>query len=676
MFCEKCGTQLQDSERFCPKCGTPAPVNAVPASEGTQGAAAQPESTPQAVTNAAGNVAAGAAEAVKSAETGNQSVQSVDEGKAPKKKKGPVIAGVAAAVVLVVIIAGLSGITARIGNFVHKTFSSPEKYYQYVEKKNAQELAAAVGDFYQLYVLDQKDMFNTTANSKVSLTLGKGGKDLLELAGLAGVDLSWIESASFASDVTVKGDQLGMSFSAAVNKSNILSLVMAMDIDAGEIYLQIPELTDTYIGIDLRDAVGSSYAKNLANGWEDFQEKYTEILTSLPSQAKLEKLLNKYMKIALSCVEDVDKKSKSLKVEGVEQKCTVLEVTIDARTAADIVDAILEEAEDDGTLEDFIFDIADAFEADGDDIYDEFLDGLEYIYQGLKNVRGGDEIVLTVYVNGKGEVVGRELEAGNVTIAMLMPEKGRKFGYEFSITEGRQSFSLTGSGKRSGDKIDGDFRLRYSGVSLLDITTDNLNLKSLKKGQLNGKVEVSIGSGIGTVVGTVPGMSILQNMKFTLSGKSSAKSAECTFGLIYDGDDMGSITVSAESKKASSVKIPKEKNVIFVEDERDIEDWVDEINWDKMISNFEKADLPRSVIRALENWSDAIEDGDWDMLDGWANDLWWYSNMMRRYMRQIQWSFPSSSGMTSGTAGPWGDSNDYYDDYYDDYDDYYDDYSW
>ena len=632
MFCEKCGTQLQESEKFCPKCGTPAPTDTVPASGETQGTATQSEAAPQAATDDADAAAAAdVTEAVKTTDVEKEPVQSTGEGSAPKKKKGPVLIGVAAAIVLVIIIAGVSGITARIGNFLHKTFSSPEKYYQYVEKKNIEELAEIVGDWYQLYLLDQKDLFNTTAKSTVTLTLGKGGRNLLELAGLAGVDLSWIESASFTGGVTIKGDQLGMDFSTAVNKKNVLSMVMAMDIDAGELYLQIPELTGTYIGIDLRDTMGASYVKNLANEWEDAQDKYTEILASLPSQAKLEKLLSKYMKLALNCVDDVEKKSKSLKVEGVEQKCTVLEIMIDSRAMADMVDAILEEAEDDSTLEDFILDIADAFEADGDDIYDEFLDGLEYLYQVLKNTRGGDEIVLTVYVNGKGEILGRELEIGDVTIAMLMPEKGSKFGYEFSVMEGGQSISLTGSGKRSGNKIDGEFRLRYNGTSILDITTDNLNLKTMKRGQLNGKVEVSIGSGIRTVAGTgsVAGMSILQKMKFTLSGKSSAKSAQYTIGLIYDGDDIGSITVSTESKKASSVKIPKEKNVIFVEDSRDVEDWVEEINWDKFISNLEKADLPRRVTRALEDWSEAFEDGDWDMFEDLIGDLMWNGGTYR-----------------------------------------------
>lgn len=619
MFCEKCGTQLQDSERFCPNCGTPAPTdtvsasNTVSASETAQNAAVQPEAAPNTVTDAAGVAQA----------TG------VAGDKPSKKKKGFIIAGVAAAVVLVVVIAVAFDITARVGNFVHKTFSSPEKYYQYVEKKNAEDAVDTVGDVYQLYLLDRKDLFNTTSNATVSLELAQGGQDLLELAGLAGVDMSWLESASFSSGLTIKGDQLGMNFSTAVNNDNVLSLAMALDIEAGEMYIQIPELTNTYIGIDFRDMLGSAYVRNLTNEWDDLKETFTETLASLPSQAKMEKLLNKYLEIALGCVDDVTKKSKTLKVEGVKQKCTVLEVTIDTRTAADMLDAILDEAEYDSTLEDFILDLADVYGEDRDDIYDEFIDGLDDLYRQLRGARGGDEIVLTVYVNGKGEVVGRELEVGDTTIALLMPEKGGKFGFEFSVAEGRTSVSFTGSGKRSGNKIDGDFQLRSNGAALLEITTDNLNLANMKKGQLNGKIEVSVGSGIGTVAGSMSGLSIIKDMKFTLSGKSSANSSKCTLGLVYKGEDLGSITVSTERKKASSVKIPKEKNVIFVEDARDLEDWFDEINWDKVISNLEKTDLPRSVIRTLEDWVDAIEDGDWGMFEDMASELMWYYYMLR-----------------------------------------------
>ena len=137
--------------------------------------------------------------------------------------------------------------------------------------------------------------------------------------------------------------------------------------------------------------------------------------------------------------------------------------------------------------------------------------------------------------------------------------------------------------------------------------------------------------------------SILEDIQIVVTGKqSSPNSAEVTCGVTYDGEDMVSVTVSEEQKKASSVKIPKEKNVIFAEDERDLEDWVETIDWKKFYSHLEKTDLPDYLLDPIEDVCDALADGDWDELSGLLYDL-------------------------EDELGGY----DYYDDYY--YDDYYDD---
>ena len=597
MFCENCGTQLQDSDKFCPKCGTPAPTPADPVKEedtqGTEVSAGQTDVTVQ---------------------------KDAAENEKPKSKMGKVliIVGAAVAVVLVAIIVSAS----RISNFVHKTFSSPEKYYQYVEKKNAEELAEIVGDIYKYYVLDRKDAFQSTSNAKLAVELGEGGQDILELAGLAGVDLSWLKSASADTSVTVNGDKIGMNLTAAVNKDDIMSLVMALDMGTGEAYFQIPELTDKYIGLDLEEIMGSSYVDDMLDDWEDTREEYAELFDVLPSQAKVEKLLNKYLKIALNCVEDVEKKSKVLKVEGINQKCTVLKVTLDNRTLAEIFGSILDEAEYDGALEALIADVVDASGEDGEDAYEDFLDGLEDLYRSFKNARGMEDIVMTVYVDNKGNVVGRELDADGVNISLLMPEKGNKFGYEFSVKSGSDKYALTGSGKRSGNKINGDFSARYNGTSILGITASKFDLETFKRGQLNGRLDVSLGSGIGKVAGSVSGLSVLQDMKFVIKSKTSGHSVEYSLGVIYDDEDMGTLIVSADRKRASGVKVPNKKNVVFVEDERDLEDWLEEITWDKVVSRLEKTDLPKDAVDFVEDLGEAIEDGDAeDMLDDMLGDL-------------------------------------------------------
>jgi hypothetical protein len=55
MFCAKCGTQLEEGVKFCPKCGAPvAPPAEVAPSGATPPATTAPAATPQAVTRTSG----------------------------------------------------------------------------------------------------------------------------------------------------------------------------------------------------------------------------------------------------------------------------------------------------------------------------------------------------------------------------------------------------------------------------------------------------------------------------------------------------------------------------------------------------------------------------------------------------------------------------------------------
>lgn len=644
MFCEKCGTQLQDSEKFCPVCGTPAPdsVDAAPAAgqAATENASVQSGQTQMPAYAAPsfeevpnGSEVAIGGGAMFSVSDPTETSQPVKE-KKKSKKKFFVIGGIVAAAALIGVVTFAFELPARIGNWWHKTVSSPEKYYQYVEKGNAEKMASSAGELYQTIILDSKDFFNSTSNMTITLEVGEGGKELLELAEkMAGMDLSWFENVSFGEVVTIDGNQFGLDLSTTLNSEKLLSMVMALDLESGKAFLQIPELTSTYLGLDLEELLGISF-DDVVDGWEEFKDDFQAVIDAMPSQSRMEKMLIKYVQVATDCIDDVEKRSTTLKVEDVSQKCTALEITLDAELVAEMLKAVLEEAEDDADLEAFIVDIVDALGGDGDDVYDEFIEGLEYLYDDIKDVRGGDEeVTLTLYVDGKGNVIGRLLEAEGVEIAMLMAQSGGKFGYELSmyIDDGEESMGLYGSGKISGDKISGEFSLNlydaYNGgdIEIMTFTTESLDLKSLKQGMFNGKIVMSPGSElVKQMTGGSPYVaSIIRDLKFSLSGKSSADSAECTFGVIYDDKDLISLTASSESKKSSGVNIPKDKNAIFIEDERDLEDWFDEIDWDKFISGLKKTNLPKSVISEIEDICEEIEDGGLDMLGDVISSLMW-----------------------------------------------------
>lgn len=633
MFCEKCGMQLQDGEKFCPICGTPAPADSASSGGTQQGGGLQPAA------GAPGGVAAPAGAVL--AVNGAAPSQPVSGGKKKSKKKLFIAIGAVAVAAVLGVVTFACELPSKIGNFVHKTFSSSEDYYQYVEKENSQDMANSAAGLYQAFVLDSKNIFETTSNSTVTLTFGEGFKDIFKLAeSVTGMDFSWLQSISSTSSVTINGNQFGFDLSTSLNKDKLLSLVMALNLDEGALFLQLPELTSTYMGIDLEEAMGVSF-KEVVDAWEDYKEEYIDFIEALPSRDRVEKLISKYIGVVTSCVDDVDKKTVTLKVEGVSQKCTALEITVDADLIVDMLGAILDEAESDSELEDLIVDIVEALGEDGDDVYEEMLDELETLYDELEGSRGDGEMILTLYVDSNGTVIGRKLEAEGGEFAMLMTESGGKFGYELSmyIDNGwsEKSVSLLGSGKKSGDKIDGEFVLSYydgyDDVDILELTTEGLDTKALKEGQLNGKIVVDLTYDAGKmIIGSSYGASIIEDLKFTISGSSSKSSAECTIGVVYGKKDMISITVATEQKKASDVKIPKSKDVIFIEDDRDLEDWVDTIDWKKFYSGLEKTDLPAVILDPLEEICDALENGDFEALEEMFNDLYYELRRSYRYL--------------------------------------------
>ena len=581
MFCEKCGTQLQDGERFCPNCGEPAPASTASApAGGVQNAAPQP-AQPSPVPQPAPYVP-GSATSAGAAQPGGKK-----PGGGKKSRKGIFIAAGVAVLAVVLVSVGIFVFAGNVGNFFRRTFSSPEDYYQYVESENVEALVENVGDMYNRILLSNTDLFNSAYNATATLELDDAGKDLLQLAGMAGVDLSALDSASLGGGFAINDDMISMNLSTALNNRDFLTFILLMDIAKGKLFVQLPDLTNTYLGVDLEDEVGYSY-DYFVEEWEDIREAYEDSVGSLPSQQELAKLLSKYMKIVVSCVEDVDKSSVTLRAEGVEVKCTALEVTIGARDVADMLDAILEEAEDDDDLEDFIIDLAEAFGEDGGYIYDDLLDELEWAYNDLKDVRGGNEIVMTVYVDGKGNVIGREFEVDNVLISMLMPEKGGEFGYELAVKQGRNTyFSLTGSGERDGDTIDGEFTLSSYGEEILDIAVQSLDLATLQQGQLNGKLTISLGSDTADLVyneiGSVPGMSMLEDVSISLTASTTDGSMTYSFNLSYNGKSVGTLTLSLDKSQASNISSPSDRDVVYPQGMWELQEWAQGFDEDAIL---------------------------------------------------------------------------------------------
>ncbi len=685
MFCEKCGHPIGEKDKFCENCGAPvspaeeaAPPEAEqPKAQETAEAKAEPsqtQTTPEQETSTAA-----AQEALKSEgqetlkaetqedskaeikkesksesqETSKSAAQETPKEKSAKKflgsTKGKILISAGAAVLLVLVVVGLNW--ARLNNWIHKTFSSPAQYYQYAEQQTVKDAADIIADWYG-NSLEHADVYDMGLEGEFSLSVGQDVRDLMGTVGtLTGVDFSaadWVEKATVSAGMDVKDGVSGLKGSLSANGSSLLSLEAVGDDANGMFYLRIPELSDTYLEMDIEDVL-PGYVQSGDVDPEELRAFWKQLLKAMPSQAEVKKLAEKYLTLALTYVEDVDLKKRTLKAEDVQQSTTQLKVTVDEDTAVDMMKGVLEALEEDKDVEKIIRKVAATAEenadllgmrkrdASPDKIYEMFLDGIDDALDELDGGFSMDGIKMELYVDGRGVIRGRSVEADGSALTYRMPVKGSKFGYELTYEYYGESAGLSGSGKLSGDKVTGSFKVDAGrGYLPLVIDVKGLDKAALLRGRLNGTVEVSVSESVQNLLQTVAGYDpddvdrmtgqvldsvfrILDDCSVVLKAETNDSAGSYTVSLKSGKDELLGASASLKIGKGEKAKIPAENSTELVEDLRDLGNWLEDVDWDKVIARYEKTALPNDILDLLEDFADDVEDEGGEE----ALQLWW-----------------------------------------------------
>ncbi len=656
MFCKKCGANLNEGARFCPNCGEPtgsaAGVNAendanvinitndtndtndlavtndiVPADNVTAGGGGEKQMMPPVsdLWNMYSQDGSSANAQASNAQTAGPQYGSTQspvftqgftmEGGFKKFITGHKALLIAGAVVIIVLVLVLSNMTV-LANFLRRTFSSPEDYYHYVEKKTVEDISADAGEVYGRYFLDNLNVYDKSVSTKMNVTIGEGGQDLIGLAGLAGVDLSWLESVSITMDSSMKKETIFMGLGAAINGVDILTGNIVYEVDGEAVYLQIPELNEKFMGMEM-----PGYA---LRDMEDIWEMYEAFERVCPDQKEVEQMINRYMLTVVECMDDVAKEKGVLEAADVEQKCTVLTVTADANTFKDMTMEILKQMREDEDIEkiikaameeEIIIEGLYLDDMSPEEAYEEFLDwiddGLEFMEDyGELEVYDDEVLEMKVYVDRKGKIVGRTMEMGDVTIHMLMPEDGKQFGYELSYEDSYfddpildETMALTGSGKRSGDKIDGDFVLEYCDTPMMEIGVQELNLKDMRIGLLNGSMTLGLTEDAADYMDYTPGAAMIQGMEISMDWQSDKSSSNCNMGISLRDQNLVNMEISYKQEKGYKGANPG-KNVVMVDDMDDLMEWGESLDIGGLTSALKEADVPSEFTDSLEYFED------------------------------------------------------------------------
>lgn len=629
MFCEECGKQIAEGNKFCDQCGwkvpeaepvaeeAPAAAEAsvaeeAPASEEAPAAEEAPavEEAPVAEEAPVVDAAPVAAPIEAPAAPVAAEAPKAEEPKKEKKGSGKAVALIIATVVIVIGLLIAFNFKA-LANLAHKTFDSPEKYYSYIEGQQVEEVIDTYMLYYDEYLVNT--LFNMNDKSVEANIAVELSEDLRDLLGMSGVDFDWLEAANIGMNMSMTEDGMSMGLKGGVNNVDIASMNLVMDFAEEMLFAQVPELSKKYISGSFEDA-------DIAMD-EDMWEEYDALKQYIPESKELRNLLVKYINIALGAVEDVDKSSEKIEVGDISQKCTALEVTFDNDTVKAMLEAVLEEALEDKDLEKLfvkVLGMAEEFDypVDADDMYDEFIEGVEEALDNIDDLDMGDmEIVMMVYVDGEGNVIGREVETEGMKVTYLMPEKGSKFEMEYVIEMEQygepMKITMEGAGKKKGDKISGEFQVKYDTYALVDIVVEGYDLEKAKKGEAVGSFTISANKALKTLTDTYLSSSeatlaaTIMEYSLQIDMDTNLKGGTVAF-TILDGEDVfGKITVEAKTDKGTKLPKVSSKDAIDADDEDWVEEWVEDVDWDKFIKSLEKAEVPDEYIEMLE---DAVED--------------------------------------------------------------------
>lgn len=660
MECRNCGSPILEGDRFCSKCGTRVSAeftgemaNAEASRAGASGAetpsaevsseeapwaGASNAETSSTEASSAGTLSAGTPSADASRTEASSAVaiplcipeevpsrfqglwKRMFQGKKAavdadrSKKRIPRVIAVILAAAAVLLIAD----SAKLINSYHRNFSTPEEYYRWVERRAIHTNAKTFAGYYANYIMGYLRGYDSRTSGEIRLELGNAGRELLESAGLE----PWFEEGALTYETTCRDGVEQSILGLEIEGEKLFGLDAVMDLRDEAVYLGLPELTEKYLALDTE---GKDFIREFENVFGVEPEEYLKELELLeafyeecPDKQQMEALADRYLERLLDSIDDVKMRTgKTARVGGVTQTCTTLEIYLDKDDIRNMLSGFLRELREDSEIEALLYQAYELMEeldpeeslySDADDFYEAYQDRIDEILDNMDYyITYHNELDMTVYVDDKGRIIGRTMEFPNswdeITVSYLFPRRGSRFGYKASFVSDGEEMSVTGSGRELWKKIDGRFTVKYDGIGILDVDVEDFDLKSLQKGFLNGCFTVSAASGIRRMGDMGMARSFLPELQLILDVSMDHSSRKLGIELREGRDLWGILTMTARSGDGKKIAVPSTKRAIFVEDERDLAEWWDTIEWEKLIRDMDKAGVPSDTIERVEKFS-------------------------------------------------------------------------
>ena len=472
------------------------------------------------------------------------------------------------------------------------------------------ELPGAWDDYLENY---QKSCEGTKGT--FTLTVEDTGRALAG-ALMGGTDVSWLQSITFDSDITIKDGVEAIVGGLLLNDTKLCDLNFYMDLANMVEYIQIPELSDGYISAPIEGTVTTSegVAENSQEIMSTYMNALSDLSSALPDSETLGTLLDRYGNIIIDHIEEGSSVEESVSVDGISEDCTAYEGTVSEKAVTAMAEGILTAAKDDAEIKGLFEQWADA--SNGEDQYQQFEDAVADMLDSIGSADGevSEDPVFSskVWVNADNKIVGREfavIDGAETTpvFTWKAPSDGDTSALLLEITAEDSSLTLTGSGTTSDGLLNGDYIFAIDGTEAADINVENLETKPEKAGYYNGTLNVTFPVAEADAANTdgesEAASNPLAGFGLVINLKSDASTDSSSIGLTVTTSGAPIATLTISGGYGDGVDIPDLTSLDKTYDGSDdaaMTEYVANINWDTFLANIKAAGVPDELATQLE----------------------------------------------------------------------------
>lgn len=574
MFCDKCGNPIPEGQDHCPNCQEePMEISPEIPAESEEFTL----TTPQEV---------------------------------PEKKK---------TVNLLLLAGGAAVLVALVGVIIAwacGAFRSPQQQLLHIEKTGAKVASAALAEGYEAYIdamqsrLPMEDGYRTGVDCRLSLKeeLWRMALGSMVGADVGDIDLSWIDHILLHMDVAVKGDRMGMEMGVGLNDTVLLSAQMLMDLAQNKAAVALPELNSQYLGMEL---TGEGMSPDTMT---KSMELVKTFIQDLPEKDAVKEMLDRYLDIALGCIQTVEKSTKTVTAGELSKSVTVLKLTLTQEQLLDLLTQLATTAKTDETLKQFFTAFSSYYNGinaaipenfdtpfEPEDLYADFLETLDELLADLeeqkKSVDPANYVVISNYVF-QNVILGRKLEAfdadGSSESAHYLVLAG-KDGYCFEAE--MPDLRIAGSGKE--DAL--ECTLTAEGQEMLKVQTEGLEFA---EDVLSGTVRLYPSEALLTEMGLEDSQAFMADLAgcyLEMVVSSGKDTGNVTLRVVAGGETLGTLTMDVVIRTEASITLPE--TTLDPENEADMEQWAKTLSFDKLIANMEAAKVPSDYVDTVRQFA-------------------------------------------------------------------------